>query len=56
MNDSYHQVGQHLDRHEQIGRGYIEVDQLIKFIFPYRNIPMILETQPPYTNQIKLLE
>ncbi len=56
LNDSYHQVGQHLDRHEQIGRGYIEVDQLIKFIFPYRNIPMILETQPPYTNQIKLLE
>ncbi len=56
LNDSYHQVGQHLDRHEQIGRGYIEPDQLIQFIFPYKNIPMILETQPPYTNQIKLLE
>ncbi len=56
LNDSYHQVGQHLDRHEQIGRGYINIDQLIKFIFPYKNIPMVLETQPPYTNQIKLLE
>ena len=56
LNDSQHQVGQHLDRHEQIGRGYIEVDQLIKFMYPYRNIPIILETQPPYDNQIKLLQ
>ncbi len=57
LNDSYHQVGQHLDRHEQIGRGYIEVDQLIKFMYPYKKkIPIILETQPPYDNQIKLLQ
>ncbi len=55
LNDSYHQVGQNLDRHEQIGRGNIEVDQLIKFILPYKNIPMILETKPPYDNQIDLL-
>lgn len=55
LNDSYHQVGQKLDRHEQIGRGHIQVDQLIKFILPYKDIPMILETRPPYDNQIKLL-
>ncbi len=55
LNDSYHQVGQNLDRHEQIGRGNIQVDQLIKFILPYKNIPMILETKPPYDNQINLL-
>ncbi len=55
LNDSYHQVGQNLDRHEQIGRGHIEIDQLIKFILPYKNIPMILETKPPYDKQIKLL-
>lgn len=56
LNDSYHQVGQHIDRHEQIGRGYISVDQLIKFIYPYKNVPLILETMPPYDNQIKLLQ
>lgn len=55
LNDSYHQVGQNLDRHEQIGRGNIQVDQLIKFIMPFKNIPMILETKPPYDNQINLL-
>jgi len=55
LNDSFYQVGQRLDRHEQIGRGYIQTEQLIKFIFPYRNIPMILETKPPYDTQISLL-
>ncbi len=56
LNDSYHQVGQRVDRHEQIGLGYIQTDQLIKFILPYRNVPMILETRPPYDIQIKLLK
>ena len=55
MNDSYHQVGQHIDRHEQIGKGYIQIDQLIKFILPYKNVPMILETKPPYDTQISLI-
>ena len=55
LNDSYHEVGQNIDRHEQIGRGHIKVNQLIKFILPYKNIPMILETKPPYDSQIKLL-
>lgn len=56
LNDSYYEVGQNLDRHEQIGRGYINVDQLIKFILPYKNVPMILETKPPYDVQISLLK
>jgi len=55
LNDSYHQVGQHIDRHEQIGKGYIQIDQLIKFILPYKNVPMILETKPPYDTQISLI-
>ncbi len=56
LNDSYHQVGENLDRHEQLGRGHIEIDKLIKFIFPYKNVPMILETRPPYDEQIELLK
>jgi deoxyribonuclease-4 len=55
LNDSYNDVGLHIDRHEQIGRGYIKIEQLIKFIFPYRNVPMILETKPPYDKQINLI-
>ena len=55
LNDSYNDVGLHIDRHEQIGRGYIKIEQLIKFIFPYKNIPMILETKPPYDKQIDLI-
>lgn len=56
LNDSKHIVGNKLDRHEQIGKGKINVDNLIKFIFPYRNIPLILETIPPYKKQIELLQ
>lgn len=55
LNDSKNDVGGHLDRHEQIGKGKIQVTNLIKFIFPYRNIPLILETSPPYEQQIKNL-
>lgn len=56
LNDSYHQVGQHIDRHEQIGNGHIQINQLIKFILPYKTIPMILETKPPYDTQISLIK
>ncbi len=56
LNDSFHQVGEHIDRHEQIGKGYIKVDQLIKFILPYKNVPMILETKPPFDTQIDLVQ
>ena len=53
INDSYHQVGEHIDRHAQIGEGYIQINKLIKFIHPYKKIPMILETVSfpvPYKN------
>jgi deoxyribonuclease-4 len=56
LNDSYHPVGSRTDRHEQIGRGYIQTNQLIKFIYPYKSVPMILETIGPYEEQIKLIK
>jgi len=52
LNDSYHDVGEHIDRHEQIGKGKIQIDRLIQFIYPYKSIPMILETVGPYDEQI----
>ena len=56
LNDSFHTVGSHIDRHEQIGQGQIQMNQLIKFIYPYKSIPMILETVGPYEKQIKLIQ
>lgn len=56
LNDSYHPVGSRIDRHEQIGHGYIQTTQLIKFILPYKSIPMILETVGPYDEQIKSIK
>ena len=55
LNDSFYPVGQHIDRHQQIGKGNINVNKLIKFIYPYYKIPMVLETLPPFDNQIKEL-
>lgn len=55
LNDSFHPMGSRLDRHEQIGKGHIIVDNLIKFILPFKNVPLILETKPPYKNQIDML-
>lgn len=55
LNDSYHSVGTKLDRHEQIGKGHILINNLMKFILPYKNIPLILETKPPYEPQINLI-
>jgi len=52
LNDSYHILGKHIDRHEQIGKGNIDTNKLIKFIYPYKLIPMILETLGPYEDQI----
>lgn len=56
LNDSYYPVGSHIDRHAQIGKGYIKTSQLLKFIYPYKSIHMILETKGPYEEQIKLLK
>ena len=55
LNDSYYPVGQHIDKHQQIGNGFIQINKLVKFIYPYYKVHMILETKPPYDNQIKLL-
>jgi deoxyribonuclease-4 len=56
LNDSYHPVGSRTDRHEQIGHGYIYPIQLIRFIYPYKSVPMILETVGPYQDQIQLIK
>lgn len=56
LNDSFYPVGSHIDRHQQIGHGYIDTLKLIKFIFPYKSIPMILETVGPYDQQIKQIK
>lgn len=56
LNDSYHKMGSRIDRHEQIGKGQIKTDNLIKFIYPYKFVPMILETIGPYDEQIDKLK
>ena len=56
MNDSENEYNSHLDRHQKLGEGFIKIDNLIKFIIPYKKIPMILETSPPYDKQINLLK
>lgn len=55
LNDSYYPVGRRIDRHEQIGKGHIQTNKLIKFIYPYKSVPMILETVGPYEQQIQNL-
>ena len=55
LNDSYYSVGKRKDVHAQIGHGYIQTNKLIQFIYPYKLIPMILETSGPYEEQIKNL-
>lgn len=44
LNDSYHELGKHIDKHQNIGEGHINTNCLKRFIKPYKNIPMILET------------
>ena len=52
INDSKNPLGAKKDRHENIGKGYIGLDNLIKVIYNKRldNIPKILET--PYINDV----
>ena len=55
LNNSFYPFNSHIDRHEQLDKGYIKINKLIKFIYAYKDIPMILETSPPYEKQINLL-
>ena len=62
INDSKNICGARKDRHENIGKGYIGLDNLIKVIYNKRldNIPKILETPyindvPPYKEEIELI-
>ena len=52
INDSKNPNGARKDRHENIGKGYIGLDNLISIIYNKRldNIPKILET--PYINDV----
>jgi deoxyribonuclease-4 len=57
LNDSFHPVNGHIDRHANIGDGYIRIINLVKFIKPFvkKKIPLILETSPPYDTQLDKL-
>ena len=54
LNDSYHPFNNHIDRHANIGDGYIRIINLVKFIKPFikRKVPLVLETSPPYDVQL----
>ena len=63
INDSKNPIGAKKDRHENIGKGYIGLDNLIKVIYNKRldGIPKILETPyindlPPYKEEIELIK
>jgi len=60
LNDSKGKQGSHLDRHEQIGKGFIGVEGFRNFMTDARweNIPMVLETpagDKQYKQELKLL-
>ncbi len=52
VNDSKNPCGARKDRHENIGKGYIGLDNIVNFIYNKRldDIPKILET--PYINDV----
>ena len=62
INDSKNICGAKKDRHENIGKGYIGLENLLNFIYNKRldDIPKILETpyindQAPYKEEIELI-
>jgi len=60
INDSKGKLGSRLDRHEQIGRGYIGVDGFRNLMNDerFRDVPMVLETpggEKEYARELKLL-
>ena len=56
LNSSVYKVGSKIDRHANIGEGYIKTEKLKKFVKEYKNVPLILETSEPFEEQVKLLE
>ena len=55
LNSSVYDVGNKIDRHANIGEGYIKTSKLKKFASEYKNAVLILETSEPFDEQIKLL-
>ena len=62
INDSKNPIGSRKDRHENIGKGYIGLDNLLKVIYHKKldNISKILETpyineKAPYSDEIRML-
>ena len=60
LNDSKGKQGSHLDRHEQIGKGFIGTEGFGNFMTDHRweKIPMVLETPAGdklYKQELKLL-
>ena len=55
LNSSVYKVGSKIDRHANIGEGYIKTAKLKKFSKEY-NVPLILETKEPFEKQIELLQ
>ena len=63
INDSKNVCGAKKDRHENIGKGFIGLDNLMNVIYNIRlvDIPKILETPyindlPPYKEEIELIK
>lgn len=61
LNDSMNPCGAHKDRHQQIGKGYIGLEAMVRVINhpKLRNLPFFLETPnelPGYAEEIKLLK
>jgi len=64
INDSKNNVGEHKDRHENIGLGTIGFDNIINIIYheKLKNVPKILETPyidkeyPPYKFEIEMIK
>ena len=67
INDSKNELGAHKDRHENIGYGYLDFDNIINILYNDRikDVPKILETPyikdekdsyPPYKFEIEMIK
>lgn len=57
LNDSQNKIGSNIDRHANIGEGYIGKDNLIEIFKYFRkiNVPVVLETPTNSVSEINLL-